>query len=88
MRLVKEEKTSLVKQATCLSKKTIVCLVVAVLLILVGAGVAGAAISVKFHSDTITVKLTELLKVRILLTGFVNYFLRSTQSYQVVLLKI
>lgn len=74
MRLVKEEKTPLVKRASCLSKKSMVYLVVAVFLILVGAGVAGAALGVKLHSDTITMKLTELLKVRIFLNGLANYF--------------
>ena len=63
MRLVKEEKAPLVKRVNCLSKKTIICFAVFVLLILVGAGVIGAAIGVKMHSDKITKSLTELFKV-------------------------
>ena len=64
MRLVKEEKALLVKRVKCLSKDASICVAVVLLLILVGAGVIGAAIGVKMHSDKITKSLTELFKVR------------------------
>ena len=87
MRLVKEEKAPLVKRVNCLSKKAIVCAAVVVLLILVGAGVVGAVIGVKMHSDKITKSLTELFKVRylsLMVLSINKCRFRATQYYPVL----